>query len=373
MPIYEMTSVNIRALAPTSFSIEGVKERQDIQRLLREHIDVIDPDMMVIAEEFSGWDDSKRRVDLLGLDRNADLVVVELKRTEDGGHMELQAIRYAAMVSTMTFEQAADAHRAYREDLGISGDARGALLDFLGWTEPDEDSFAQSVRIVLAAAEFSRELTTAVMWLNTRELDIRCVRLRPYRLDDRLLIDAQQILPLPEAEEYQVRVREKEKQERSARQFGRNWDRASFMEELTNSQGAEVAEVVERILAWVEPNVHHIWWSQHTKSGGFSPVIQEESGLRWYSFFGVRTTGVVENCFEYLVSKSPFASEERRHEWRQKLNQIEGVDIAEDRIKGRPTIPLRLLVDEGAFAQFCGVYDWVMTILNEHLDSSEEP
>ena len=72
------------------------------------------------------------------------------------------------------------------------------------------------------------------------------------------------------------------------------------------------------------------------------------------------------------VSKSPFASEERRHEWRQKLNQIEGVDIAEDRIKGRPTIPLRLLVHEDAFAQFRGVYDWVMTILNEHLDSSSE-
>jgi len=32
-----------------------------------------------------------------------------LKRTEDGGHLELQAIRYAAMVSTMTFDQAVSA------------------------------------------------------------------------------------------------------------------------------------------------------------------------------------------------------------------------------------------------------------------------
>jgi hypothetical protein len=33
------------------------------------------------------------------------LEVTALKRTEDGGHMELQALRHAAMVSTMTFDQ----------------------------------------------------------------------------------------------------------------------------------------------------------------------------------------------------------------------------------------------------------------------------
>jgi hypothetical protein len=33
--------------------------------------------------------------------------LVELKRTADGGHMELQALRYAAMVSTMTLVRVA--------------------------------------------------------------------------------------------------------------------------------------------------------------------------------------------------------------------------------------------------------------------------
>jgi len=32
----------------------------------------------------------------------------ELKRTEDGGHMGLQAVRYAAMVSAMPFEKAVE-------------------------------------------------------------------------------------------------------------------------------------------------------------------------------------------------------------------------------------------------------------------------
>jgi hypothetical protein len=41
--------------------------------------------------------------------------------------------------------------------------------------------------------------------------------LKPYSLDGRLLVDVQQIIPLPEAEEYQVQFREKAQKERQAR------------------------------------------------------------------------------------------------------------------------------------------------------------
>ena len=201
-----------------------LQERRDLQRLLRANISVIAPDTLVIAEEFGDWDESRRRIDLLGIDRNANLVVIELKRTEDGGHMELQAIRYAAMVSTMTFDQAADVFGRYLTQIGTSDtDARAKLLDFLGWDEPDEDAFAQDVRIVLASAEFARELTTAVLWLNDRGIDIRCVRLQPYDQDGRVFVDVQQIIPLPEMAEYQVRVAEKKRKEREARTDTRDW------------------------------------------------------------------------------------------------------------------------------------------------------
>lgn len=221
MAIYELTGEAITPLSETTFSLEQLRERGDLQRLLRDHIGIVAAGTMVITEEFGSWEDSRRRIDLLALDRSGGLVVVELKR-DTVGHMELQAIRYAAMVSAMTFEQATAAHGAYRQARALDGDAEEALLEFLGWDEADEDSFAQQVRIVLVAGDFSRELTTAVLWLNEHDLDIRCVRLKPYSWQGRLLLDVQQVIPLPEAADYQVQVREKARRERAQRRDGRD-------------------------------------------------------------------------------------------------------------------------------------------------------
>jgi len=53
-----------------------------------------------------------------------------------------------------------------------------------------------------------------VMWLNDRDLDIRCIRMKPYSDNGRLLVDVQQVIPLPETTAYQVQIREKERKER---------------------------------------------------------------------------------------------------------------------------------------------------------------
>jgi hypothetical protein len=215
--IYEMKENKIFIVPDTTFGDEGVMERQ-VQSILRDRIETVSSDTLIIAEEFAQWEDSRRRIDLLGLDRNGNLVVIELKRTTDGGHMELQAMRYAAMVSTMTFDQAVEARAQFQNQRGIEGDPTEKLLTFLEWTEPNEDQFAQDVRIVLVSADFSPELTTTVLWLNDRDMDIQCVRVKPHSLDGRLLLDVQQVIPLPGAEEYQVGVRAKTQKVRIAKQ-----------------------------------------------------------------------------------------------------------------------------------------------------------
>lgn len=222
MAIYRISGGAIKPATPTTFAAAGISERNHLQQLLKVQVDVIAPDTLVIGEEFGDWEDSRRRIDLLAVDRDANLVVIELKRTEDGGHLELQALRYAAMVSTMTFENAVAVFTEYLERIESDLDARTQLLEFLEWSEPDDDRFAQDVRIVLASAEFSKEITTSVLWLNDRGIDIRCIRMRPYQDGSEVLVDIQQVIPLPEAEEYQVRIRDKARLERAARTQNRD-------------------------------------------------------------------------------------------------------------------------------------------------------
>ena len=227
MAIYKLGESTFEKLRETTFGNEGIKEREDIQRLLKESIDVISPDSLIIAEEFSSWVGSQRRIDLLAIDHDANLVVIELKRTQDGGHMDLQAIRYASMISTMTMTRAIEVFSEYLDE--PRSEAEEKILSFLGWAEVNEEDFANDVRIVLASAEFSRELTSSVLWLNEKGLDIRCIKIKPYHSAEGVLVNVEQVIPLPEAEEYQIGIREKKQKQQSERISNRDTTRRDLV------------------------------------------------------------------------------------------------------------------------------------------------
>ncbi|QDT16483.1 DUF4268 domain-containing protein [Alienimonas californiensis] len=218
MPLYRIADDRFADVQPTTLAAAGIRERQDLQRFLKDRPDVLDGETLFLTEEASDWADSARRIDLLGLDRSGRMVVAELKRG-DGSHMDLQAVRYAAMVSNMTFDRAV---RLYADRRGQGPDdedeARRGILEFLGWEEPDEEAFAHDVRIVLMSESFDREITTTALWLNERGIDVRCIELKAY-VDPSggTLLDVRQVIPLPSADDFLVREKEKREAVRKER------------------------------------------------------------------------------------------------------------------------------------------------------------
>ena len=65
MAIYEIESEGINPIPQARFSELGLRERSDLQRVIRDRVDVVAPETMVLAEEFGSWEDSRRRIDLL--------------------------------------------------------------------------------------------------------------------------------------------------------------------------------------------------------------------------------------------------------------------------------------------------------------------
>ena len=147
---------------------------------------------------------------------------------------------------------------------------------------------------MLAAANFSKELTTAVMWLNDRDLDIRCIRVIPYQDNGRVLIDVQQVIPLPEASQYQVQIREKNIQGRKERS-ARDVLRRKFWEGLLG-----LAEQRTKLHENISPSEYH-WIGAGAGVGGLSYnyVIRQHGGTVEL-FIGRKVSATNKRIFDEL-------------------------------------------------------------------------
>jgi len=346
MPLYELTADTFRPIERTSFADLRIRERDDLQRILRAQINVLsdaldgsndgldshNDGLLVLTEEFSDWEDSNRRIDLLAIDLEANLVVIELKRSADGGHMELQALRYAAMVSTMTFERAEQIHANYLDRIGEpKEDARERILSFLEWEEPDEEIFAETVRILLVSEDFGKELTTAVLWLRERDIDIRCVRLRPYLDDGKRLVDVQQIIPLPEADSYQVKLRQKE-------QVGRKQHAARYDERLRFWEGLiAICRTRKTLHGERKPSKYNWLGGSCGKRGiGLNYLITQREGIvQLYIDRGDEAEN--ERLFEQL------------HAQRSQIDQSFGGPLSWERLEGKRACRIQHVIDTGGY------------------------
>ena len=59
-----MAKDRFQAIDRTSLGSEGVLERQDLQRIIRDQPEVIEIGLFIVAEEFSNWAESGRSIDL---------------------------------------------------------------------------------------------------------------------------------------------------------------------------------------------------------------------------------------------------------------------------------------------------------------------
>ena len=111
-------------LGPVSF------RRDDLERWILKAPGLLGERLLMISSEFSGFDKSNRRLDILALDSKGSIVIIELKLDANRSLADQQAIRYAAMCSDMTMD---DVVRALAESDGCStSEAEDKLSLFLG-------------------------------------------------------------------------------------------------------------------------------------------------------------------------------------------------------------------------------------------------
>lgn len=215
----------LRKLEHTSFSAVGFRERDHLQEWLAtmpealcESMGAEDDGLLIIQKEFDGFNGTRERLDLLALDRQGQLVIIENKLDDSGRDVVWQALKYAAYCSSLKKAEIVGIFQQYL-DRQSGGDAAGFICEFLGEDTLDEVLLNDGTnqRVIFIAANFRKEVTSTVLWLREHQIDVRCIKVVPYKFGDEILIDLQQVIPTPEAADYMIRMAEKDSEEKSSR------------------------------------------------------------------------------------------------------------------------------------------------------------
>ena len=249
-------------LGPVSFRDIGIRERDDLERWIAKDPGLLGERLLVISSEFSGFDKSNRRLDILALDSKGSIVIIELKLDANRSLADQQAIRYAAMCSDMTMD---DVVRALGESDGCStSEAEEKLRLFLG--EDKLPALFGRPRIILAAGSIEdHELTNCVLWLRGYGVDISCVELTPYQVSDsrQVILIPRTIIPIPESSRYQVSVTHKEDNWKLARKEARAAFWAALAGEFNKLgmglQASGRCSGVHMCLRFGCANIHYEW------------------------------------------------------------------------------------------------------------------
>lgn len=235
MYIVDNKSNRIAPVKSKTFSELGFTERKHLQEWLAYQPDALGEELLIIQKEFDGFDDTRERLDLLALDKEGNLVLIENKLDDSGRDMVWQALKYASYCANLTKAQIVEIYQEYldryptatKEAEPVRHDAATRICEFLNAdTPPDlvevKLNLGNSQRIMLVAANFRKEVTSTALWLLGQGIDIQCVKVTPYALEDQLLININQIIPTPEAKELMIGITAKEAEEKSTEAVLRN-------------------------------------------------------------------------------------------------------------------------------------------------------
>ena len=207
------------SMEEVDFARLGFQERRDLQEWIAANPNILGEQLLIIGKEFSGFDRTNERLDLLAVDADGRLVVIELKRDDTGADAHWQAIKYASYLRRASVENIV-AMLAAHQDVS-EADARSRLLQHLD--VDDLIALNNDQRIILASHKFAPEVTSAALWLNEKspgEDLMTCIQLTPYydTKNQSLYVQANRIIPVPGAEEYMVGVGETLPEEGGRRQ-----------------------------------------------------------------------------------------------------------------------------------------------------------
>ena len=193
---------------------------KDVQNLIAKHPEILNyeetancknskskSDLLIIGTEVTTA--LKNRCDILAIDKDGNLITVEVKRDVKDGKIrkepcEFQAIRYAAANRTMQIDEIIQDLAEY---LKATNKNKNKTEDDDKWAERARNEISEHLRnyvkgtkleeyidpqskqkIFLVASDFEPECLSACAWLREKNIDIYCIKLQPYKIGNEYIL-----------------------------------------------------------------------------------------------------------------------------------------------------------------------------------------
>jgi|TARA_B100000035_G_scaffold203798_1_gene174281 hypothetical protein len=311
---------------------------------------VISREFPVPGDDFSG---GRWSLDHLLLDQEGIPTLVEVKRSSDTRirrEVVGQMLDYAA--NAISFWKVETIRLRYESKFG--NDSEQAKIDMDSkfenpveyedyWEKVDNHLKTGRIRLLFVADEIPSELKQIVEFLNQQmnPAEVLAIEIKQYTGQ--------------EQSTFVPRVIGQSLKTVSAKQSKKQWDESLFLDEISSKYGAEIIEVVNKLLKWGKDQNLRIWWGSGSNHG--SCFLVKDHNEVPYSSFAIWTNGNIEIQFQHMKNRPVYDSKDMRLELLNQLNDIRNIQIAFDRIDYRPSIELNSLINEESLGKFISIWE----------------
>ena len=195
----------LEEITETTFYESNLKERQHIEEWLRKNPEIMGEELLIIGHEYDDFENNER-IDLLAIDKEGNLVVIEVKRDNSGISVDFQALKYVSYMSRRTLKEIIEIYSKYIDDNSLQLDPIQEIMEFLNVDDESllNDMINNTQRIIIIGKEFDKRVLSVCAWLYENGINVKCISIKPYKYNEEIFIDTNQIIPPEKIEEYYI-------------------------------------------------------------------------------------------------------------------------------------------------------------------------
>jgi hypothetical protein len=247
----------ISSLESVSMSERDFREDDLREWIISDPKSILDEEFLIIGREVA-IQRIGDAIDLLGIDRDGNVVVIELKRGSLQGTVDFQGLKYAAYSSHWDYDKLRNQFEKFRStNWGRSlYDEETRFTEVLDEFCNEDYTLNQDQRILLVGEAIRERLDIVLRWISDRGIDITVVEFELLADEDRLYLDAEQIIPVPE---HTVTDVSPDTSEEPWKDDGRDW----HLNERSNEETAKLLEEAAESLEDIDQLDGPEWGQKH--------------------------------------------------------------------------------------------------------------